>query len=169
MVGDIHGQFHDLIEIFRIGGELPHTNYLFLGDYVDRGAFSIETIMLLILFKIRYPQRVTLLRGNHESRQITQMYGFYTECQSKYKNPNVYRYVTDLFDYFPIGAIIDDTIFCVHGGLSPFLQKIDHVKAINRFREIPHEGVFADLMWSDPEEEFDGFKISPRGAGYQFG
>ncbi|CAI2372571.1 unnamed protein product [Moneuplotes crassus] len=169
LVGDIHGQFHDLLEIFKIGGEIPHTNYLFLGDYVDRGAYSIETIMLLILFKIRYPQRVTLLRGNHESRQITQIYGFYTECQRKYGNPNAWKYVTDLFDYLPIAAFIDDSIFCVHGGLSPLLQNIDYVKEINRFREIPHEGAFADLMWSDPDADLDGFKISPRGAGFQFG
>jgi len=122
-----------------------------------------------MLYKIRYPQRVTLLRGNHESRQITQIYGFYTECQRKYHNPNAWKYVTDLFDYLPIAAIIDDTVFCVHGGLSPFLQKIDHVKEINRFREIPHEGAFADLMWSDPVSDSDGFQVSPRGAGYQFG
>ena len=126
-------------------------------------------MVLLILLKIRYPSRVTLLRGNHESRQITQIYGFYTECQRKYRNPNVWKYITDLFDYLPIAAIIDDTMFCVHGGLSPFLQQIDQVKSLQRIREIPHEGAFADLMWSDPDPELDGFRISPRGAGYTFG
>lgn len=165
----MHGQFHDLLEIFKIGGDLPYTNYLFMGDYVDRGAYSVETMTLLILLKLKYPSRVTLIRGNHESRQITQIYGFYTECQRKYRNPNVWKYVTDLFDYLPISAIIDDTMFCVHGGLSPFMQKIDHVKEIKRFREIPHEGAFADLMWSDPDADLDGFRISPRGAGYAFG
>ena len=169
LVGDVHGQFHDLIEIFKIGGELPFTNYLFLGDYVDRGAYSIETIWLLILFKLKYPQRINLLRGNHETRQITQVYGCYAECQRKFGGPNVWKYITDLFDYLPIAAIIDDTMFCVHGGLSPFIQKIDQIKDIDRIREIPHEGPFADLMWSDPDEMVDGFKLSNRGAGYNFG
>jgi serine/threonine-protein phosphatase PPG1 len=80
VAGDVHGQFHDLIELFRVGGHVPDTNYLFLGDYVDRGVASVETITLLMLLKLRYPRRMTLLRGNHESRQNTQVYGFFTEC-----------------------------------------------------------------------------------------
>ena len=84
IVGDVHGQFLDVVELFRVGGEVPNTNYLFLGDYVDRGAASVETITYLILLKLRFPKRFTLLRGNHESRQITQVYGFQIECQRKY-------------------------------------------------------------------------------------
>lgn len=169
LVGDVHGQFHDLIEIFKIGGELPHTNYLFLGDYVDRGAYSVETMCLLILFKLKYPQRINLLRGNHETRQITQVYGCYVECQRKFGGVKVWSYLTDFFDYLPIAAIIDSTMFWVHGGLSPFIQKIDQISEIERIKEIPHDGPFADLMWSDPDSDIEGFKLSNRGAGYNFG
>ncbi|CAB1332402.1 unnamed protein product [Coregonus sp. 'balchen'] len=134
--GDVHGQFHDLMELFRIGGKSPDTNYLFMGDYVDRGYYSV-----------RYPKRITILRGNHESRQITQVYGFYDECLRKYGNAN---------------------IFCLHGGLSPSIDTLDHIRALDRLQEVPHEGPMCDLLWSDPDDR-GGWGISPRGAGYTFG
>ncbi|CAE7198751.1 unnamed protein product [Rhizoctonia solani] len=166
--GDIHGQFHDLSELFRIGGNSPDTNYLFMGDYVDRGYYSVETVTLLVTLKLRYRDRVTILRGNHESRQITQVYGFYDECLRKYGNANVWKYFTDLFDFLPLTALIDNQIFCLHGGLSPSIDTLDHVRGIDRVQEVPHEGPMCDLLWSDPDDRC-GWGISPRGAGYTFG
>jgi serine/threonine-protein phosphatase 2A catalytic subunit len=150
--GDVHGQYHDLMELFRIGGNSPDTNYLFMGDYVDRGYYSLETVTLLVALKVRYRDRITILRGNHESRQITQVYGFYDECVRKYGNPNVWKYFTDLFDYLPLTAIVENDIFCLHGGLSPHLDTLDQVRKLDRVQEVPHEGAMCDLLWSDPDE-----------------
>ncbi|KAF7490041.1 Serine/threonine-protein phosphatase 2A catalytic subunit alpha isoform [Sarcoptes scabiei] len=166
--GDVHGQFHDLMELFRIGGRLPDTNYLFMGDYVDRGYYSVETVTLLVALKVRYKDRITILRGNHESRQITQVYGFYDECLRKYGTSNVWKYFTDLFDYLPLTALVDRQIFCLHGGLSPSIDTLDHIRALDRLQEVPHEGPMCDLLWSDPDDR-GGWGISPRGAGYTFG
>ncbi|KAI9482952.1 MAG: serine/threonine-protein phosphatase 4 catalytic subunit [Benjaminiella poitrasii] len=166
--GDIHGQFHDLKELFRVGGECPDTNYLFMGDFVDRGYYSVETFLLLLALKVRYPDRITLIRGNHESRQITQVYGFYDECTRKFGSANVWRYCCEVFDYLSLGAIIDDRVFCVHGGLSPSINTVDQIRTIDRKQEVPHDGAMCDLLWSDPEE-IDGWGYSPRGAGYLFG
>ncbi|EIE79434.1 serine/threonine-protein phosphatase ppe1 [Rhizopus delemar RA 99-880] len=116
----------------------------------------------------RYPDKITLLRGNHESRQITQVYGFYDECQTKYGNANVWKYCCSVFDYLTLAAIIDGSILCVHGGLSPDIKALDQMRTIHRLQEIPHEGSFCDLMWSDPED-IDTWSVSPRGAGWLFG
>jgi len=166
--GDIHGQFFDLLELFKIGGEMPETNYIFLGDFVDRGRHGIETFTYLMLLKARWPNKITLLRGNHESRQITSVYGFYEEIQQKYGNINPWKYFCSVFDYLTLTALIDGKILCVHGGLSPDVKTIDQIRTIQRNQEIPHEGAFCDLMWSDPEE-IETWMVSNRGAGYFFG
>lgn len=168
VVGDIHGQFHDMLEMFKLGGPAPDTNYLFLGDYVDRGYYSVETVTLVVALKVRFPDRVTIIRGNHESRQITQVYGFYDECVRKYGHAGIWKAFTDLFDYMPLTAVIEGKIFCPHGGLSPSIDSLDDVRKIDRFQEVPHEGPVCDLVWSDPDDRA-GWGMSPRGAGYTFG
>ena len=263
--GDIHGQFHDLMELFRVGGDVPDTKYIFMGDFVDRGFYSLETFLLLLCLKVRYPDRVVLIRGNHESRQITTVYGFYDECIRKYGSANVWRYCCEVFDYLALGALIwgassgvgdtqgtdeevelevtdavgnvisrclrtedsmDDApapednaisppaspsplppdereeetstsgtlnttiskrtpssspvpringrlspispsstshgaaILCIHGGLSPGLERIEQIRLIDRKQEVPHEGAMCDLLWSDPDE-MEGWGVSP--------
>ncbi len=166
--GDIHGQFEDLQKLFKLGGELPQTRYLFMGDYVDRGHNSVECISLLLAYKLRYKDSIVILRGNHESRQITQAYGFYDECGRKYGNPSVWKCFMEVFDYLPITALVEGRYFCLHGGLSPSIGSLDDIRFLNRRVEVPHEGAMCDLLWSDPDERA-GWGTSPRGAGYTFG
>lgn len=168
VAGDIHGQFHDLLELFLVGGFPPDTSYCFLGDYVDRGYYSVESVCLIAAYKLKYPSQITMLRGNHETRNLTGVYGFYDECIRKYGDANVWKTITNTFDYLPICALIQGEIFCDHGGLSPFLETLDTIRKLYRFKEVPHTGPVCDLLWSDPHSE-QGWVPSTRGAGYCFG
>ncbi|PMD54598.1 calcineurin-like phosphoesterase [Hyaloscypha bicolor E] len=143
-------------------------NFIFLGDFVDRGYFSLETFTLLMCLKAMYPDKITLVRGNHESRQITQVYGFYEECQQKYGNASVWKSCCQVFDFLVLAAIVDGEVLCVHGGLSPEIRTVDQIRVVARAQEIPHEGAFCDLVWSDPED-VETWAVSPRGAGWLFG
>ncbi|ELP90160.1 protein phsophatase-2A, putative [Entamoeba invadens IP1] len=169
--GDIHGQFWDLLELFKTGRRPPETKYVFLGDYVDRGFNSVETFLLLIALKVKYTDHIYLIRGNHESRAITQIYGFYDECQRKYGTSNVWKNCTDLFDFLSLGVLIDGRVFGTHGGLSPDCKTLDIIARVDRKKEVPHDGVMCDLLWSDPEENkpYIDWEESPRGAGHTFG
>ena len=166
--GDIHGQFVDLVELFKIGGKIPYTNYLFMGDYVDRGSQSVETVTYLFALKIKYPNNITLLRGNHESAGISQYFGFRDEVVARYGSDDVWKIYNKTFNTLPLAALVGRRILCVHGGLSPDIQSIDDIQRIDRFCEIPHSGPMCDLMWSDPGN-VPGWQPSAREAGYQFG
>lgn len=167
VVGDIHGQYHDLLRIFEVAKYPPQTNYLFLGDYVDRGKQSIETICLLFVFKIKFPNNFFMLRGNHECSYINQVYGFYDEC-CKYFNIKIWEMFNNTFKCLPIAAIIEEKIFCIHGGISPDLKSLDNIRSIKRPIEVPESGLLCDLLWSDPDL-VDTWESNQRGTSYIFG
>lgn len=158
--GDIHGQFFDLMRLFEIGGDPKDTQFLFLGDYVDRGCFSCEVVFYMYGLKLVYPKTMWMIRGNHECRQLSSFFNFKDECIYKY-NEDLYDEIMRSFDNLPLAAIINKSFFCVHGGLSPDITKIDDIGNINRFREIPREGSMCDLVWSDPYEEDNPEKEAP--------
>jgi len=166
--GDIHGQYYDLLRIFDYGGFPPEANYLFLGDYVDRGKQSLETICLLLAYKIKYPENFFLLRGNHECSSINRLYGFYDECKRRY-NFKVWKSFGDCFNCLPVAAIIDDKIICMHGGLSPDLTNLEQITRIMRPTEVPDEGLLCDLLWSDPDKDIKGWAENERGVSYVYG
>lgn len=166
--GDIHGQYEDLLTIFRQNGSPKKTKYVFLGDYVDRGSNSIETISLLLLYKVMYPGNLVLLRGNHESRELTETYGLYKEVVSRYASCDIWKLLCEVFNYLPLACLVGSRIFCVHGGISPFALTFDKILRINRFVDLPSSGPMADMLWSDPGQT-PGCFPSDRGAGYIFG
>jgi serine/threonine-protein phosphatase PP1 catalytic subunit len=166
--GDTHGQYTDLLRLFEVGLHPPETNYLFLGDYVDRGRQSIETICLLLAYKIKYPENFFLLRGNHECSSVNRVYGFYDECKRRY-SIKLWKNFIDVFNCLPIAAVIDDSIFCCHGGLSPELIFISQIKNILRPTDVPDYGLLCDILWSDPDENAtDFFGVNERGISVTF-
>jgi serine/threonine-protein phosphatase PP1 catalytic subunit len=168
--GDVHGQFRDLVRILQeLGGLPPRSKYLFLGDYVDRGDQSLETICLLLAYKVRYPEHVFLLRGNHECASINRIYGFYDECKRRY-TVRLWRTFTDCFNCLPAAALVDDRILCVHGGISPHLRSLHQIRDLPRPCDVPEEGLLCDLLWSDPAAGVRGWAPNDdRGVSCTFG
>lgn len=166
--GDIHGQFLDLLEIFQVCGELPYTSYLFMGDYVDRGIYSVETITYLFALKIKYPHCIHLLRGNHETMSMNVYFGFRDEIIEKFHSEELWKKFSTTFNAMPLCAVVNTKVFCVHGGLSPKIKTISDIQRLDRFNEIPREGPITDMLWSDPAS-IRGYKKSPRDIGYLFG
>lgn len=168
IVGDIHGQYGDLIRMFEMCGFPPAANFLFLGDYVDRGKQGLETILLLLAYKIKYPENFFLLRGNHECANVTRVYGFYDECKRRC-GVKVWKTFIDCFNTLPIAAIVASRIFCVHGGLSPVLNSMDEIRDIVRPTDVPDYGLLNDLLWSDPTDTPNEWEDNERGVSYCFG
>lgn len=181
VVGDIHGNIDDLLRIFEKRGYPPTTNYLFLGDYVDRGTHSIEVIILLFCLKILYPDSLYMIRGNHECQSVTTVYGFKKDCSLRFKSSDdysgfsiyeegnkVYKKFMKCFMYLSYVAVINDSYFCVHGGISPYLESLDDIDELYKPMISADSELATDLVWSDPLKSADGFQHSTRGAGYYF-
>jgi len=166
--GDVHGQYTDLLRLFEYGGFPPESNYLFLGDYVDRGKQSLESVCLLLSYKIQYPENFFILRGNHESAGINRIYGFYDECKRRY-SIKLWKVFSDIFNCLPVSALIDEKILCMHGGLSPEMEALGQIADLPRPCDVPDVGLLCDLLWSDPDTTVSGWAENDRGVSFVFG
>ena len=171
IVGNIHGHFSDLEKIFHIGGSPFYTRYLFLGNYVDKGNFSLNVLLYLLIYKILYPKRIYLLRGGHESCTLNKLFNFYKECLQKTITKDVWKAILNLYKFLPLAAIINKAqIFCIHGGLSPEIDNIMAIENIERKEDVNTDSVLADLLWSDPNPNINKtvWDFSANGFGYFF-
>lgn len=167
--GDVHGDFLNVLQIFDIFDYPPDGRYLFLGDYVDRGDNSVDTLTIILCYKVKYPEHLFLIRGNHENHNLPVFYGTYSEILRKYGDSLVYLAFLEVFKAMPLAAIIDDRYFCVHGGLGPNLKKVEQIDNENRFlNDFVQNSLVNNILWSDPSEN-PGYTLSPRGSGYFWG
>ncbi|CAD5206930.1 unnamed protein product [Bursaphelenchus okinawaensis] len=171
IVGDIHGQFSDLTGMFDQNGDPPNVNFLFLGDYVDRGPYQCETIALLMAYKVLYPQNIFLLRGNHETRVINRTYGFLDELKTRFGDtePNLWELYQSAFSCLSLCARVGKRIFCMHGGIPKDMGNWKQLEVIRKPLEVPDHGIICDLLWADPDPDTTGFQPSPRGVSFMFG
>ena len=169
LCGDVHGQYSDLLRLFDMNGYPPYANYCFLGDYVDRGRQSLETVCLLFAYKVKYPETFFLLRGNHECSSINRIYGFYDECKRRY-TVKIWKQFTDTFNCMPVAALVEERILCMHGGISPELRSFEQIHRILRPTDVPDSGLICDLLWADPDTSGGaGWGQNDRGVSWTYG
>ena len=170
LFGDIHGQFSDLVRFLEMTSLPPNVKLLFLGDYVDRGDNSIEVIVLLFCLKIKYPKHVYLIRGNHECSKLNEAYGFFDECEERYGKDGryVWKLINDALHELSISVLINEKIFCTHGGISPDLHELSEINSLKKGTNIPDNGIFCDLTWADPKKHKQDWKKNDRGVSYTF-
>jgi hypothetical protein len=162
--GDVHGQFYDFKKLFERGGPPSATPYLFLGDYINQGYYSIETLALLFAYLVQYGGTFHLLRGNHESRQVNTMYGFYDEVTTRFGHSGVWKLCNEVFDMLTLAALIDNKIDCVHGGLSPSIKLVEQIPLLEHPADVSNSSAVSDICWSNPEDN-EGWEYNQRGAG----
>ncbi|CAD5213246.1 unnamed protein product [Bursaphelenchus xylophilus] len=168
---DIHGQFRDVRMLVDRHGFVDKHSYLFLGDYADRGTQGVETISFLFAAKVLHPERVFLLRGNHEDYNTSMVYGLLDECLEKFGNycgQRLWLCFVNAFNHMPFAALVDKKILCMHGGLSPEIHNVEDINKIRRPSMIPLYGMACDIVWSDPLNQHDGWSLSPRGISFTF-
>jgi serine/threonine-protein phosphatase 5 len=167
--GDTHGQYYDVLHVFQMNGYPDRANpYLFNGDFVDRGSFSVEVILTFLLFKLMDPECIYLTRGNHETKNMNRIYGFEGEVKAKFDD-KIFSLFLEVFEWLPLAAVVDGKVFVTHGGLpvDPSVM-LDDVRKVKRGMEPPENGLMSDLLWSDPQP-FPGKSPSKRGVGFAFG
>ena len=169
IVGDLHGQLLDLFRILQRHGFPPTTKYLFLGDFVDRGQFSLETIVLVIVMKCLWPSNITIIRGNHEFEGMYQNGGFGVELNACYNNPIINKMFTAMFSFIPYAAVVDGRALCVHGGIGPSFKSLKDLEGVKRPITDFSIGSVSNAFWSDPNEFVEMYQWSTRGTGFLFG
>ena len=169
IVGDLHGQLLDLFRILQRHGSPPATKYLFLGDFVDRGQFSLETIVLILCMKCLWPANITIIRGNHEFETMYEHGGFGMEVTSFYNNPTINKMFASMFSFMPLAAVIDGKALCVHGGIGPSFRCLHDLEEVRRPITDFSISAVSDALWGDPYEFSDTYRPSSRGTGFLFG